>query len=138
MRLLIVILVWATVSMAGPARTAGIDFGRYHALVIGNNEYEHLPRLQTAVSDAGAVAEVLRLKYGFEVQLLINASRQQILRAMNRYRADLTEQDSLLIYYAGHGYLDRASNTGFWQPVDAEAEDDLNWIANDDLRSGHK
>jgi uncharacterized protein YgiM (DUF1202 family) len=126
-------LVWAAVFAAGPARAAGIDFGRYHALVIGNNEYEHLPRLQTAVSDAGAVAEVLRLKYGFDVQLLINATRQQILRAMNRYRADLTEQDNLLVYYAGHGYLDHGSNTGFWQPVDAEADDDLNWIANDDL-----
>jgi uncharacterized protein YgiM (DUF1202 family) len=85
------------------------------------------------VSDASAVAEVLRLKYGFEVQLLINATRQQILKAMNQYRANLTEQDNLLIYYAGHGYLDRESNTGFWQPVDAEAEDDINWIANDDL-----
>ena len=34
---------------------------------------------------------------------------------------------------AGHGWLDRQTNTGFWQPIDAELEDDLNWIANEDL-----
>ena len=32
------------------------DFGRYHALVIGINDYEHLPKLVTAVADAEAVA----------------------------------------------------------------------------------
>ncbi len=36
-----------------------MDFGRYHALVIGNNEYRYLPKLETAVNDAEAVAELL-------------------------------------------------------------------------------
>ncbi len=76
---------------------------------------------------------MLQRKYGFQVQLMRNATRADILRALNRYRAELTEDDNLLVYYAGHGWLDRQSGTGFWQPVDAEADDDLNWIANDDL-----
>ena len=58
---------------------APADLGRYHALVIGNNDYEHLPKLQTAVSDATARAELLRVKYGFKVKLLLNATRDQIL-----------------------------------------------------------
>ena len=37
-----------------------IDFGQYHALVIGNNEHEFLPDLKTAKADAQAVAEVLQ------------------------------------------------------------------------------
>jgi len=108
-------------------------FGRYHALVIGNNAYANLPKLKTAVGDAEAVAALLEQRYGFTVKLLRNATRNDILRALNAYRADLTEDDNLLVYYAGHGWLDRQSNTGFWQPVDAEAEDDLNWIANEAL-----
>lgn len=108
-------------------------FGRYHALVIGNNDYANLPKLETAVGDAEAVAALLEERYGFRVKLLRNATRNDILRALNAYRADLTEDDNLLVYYAGHGWLDRQSNTGFWQPVDAEAEDDLNWIANEAL-----
>ncbi len=33
-----------------------ISFGNYHALVIGNNDYQLLPKLKTAVNDAKEVA----------------------------------------------------------------------------------
>ncbi|MDA0661375.1 MAG: hypothetical protein O3B08_00875 [Proteobacteria bacterium] len=36
-----------------------VEFGRFHALVIGNNNYDTLPKLNTAVSDARAVAKIL-------------------------------------------------------------------------------
>lgn len=117
-------------ALAAPQET---PFGRYYALVVGNNDYRNLPKLQTAVADAEAIAETLKSKYGFEVRLLRNATRADILRALNDFRAELTEEDNLLIYYAGHGYVDRQSDTGFWQPVDAESDDDLNWIANEAL-----
>ena len=37
-----------------------VDFGDYYALVIGNNEYEHLELLETAVDDALVLASVLK------------------------------------------------------------------------------
>lgn len=123
----------AMVFHAAPVAAEEIEFGRYHALVIGNNDYADLPRLETAVADAEAVAALLESKYGFQVRLLRNATRADILRGLNAYRAELTDGDNLLIYYAGHGYFDRPSETGFWQPVDAEMYDDLNWISNEDL-----
>ena len=43
----------------------GIDFGRYFALVIGNNEYKHFPVLKTAVNDARVIAGLLEHRYGF-------------------------------------------------------------------------
>ena len=49
---------------------AGIDFGTYHALVIGINNYENLPTLKTAINDARAVGDLLRSKYGFKVSSL--------------------------------------------------------------------
>ena len=110
-----------------------VDFGRYHALIIGNNDYRHLPKLETAVNDATATADLLRAKYGFTVTLLHNATREDILRAINHLRAELTERDNLLIYYAGHGTLEHDTGMGYWLPVDAEPENDLNWIANDAL-----
>ncbi len=82
-----------------------IDFGRYHALVIGNNDYQHLRNLTTAVGDAEAVAKLLEKKYGFQVTKLTNATRRDITGALNRLRQTLTERDNLLIYYAGHGRL---------------------------------
>ena len=131
------LIVAAMFCLAAGAQAAvtksAIDAGRYHALVIGNNDYKHLPNLKTAVSDATAMAELLRTKYRFKVTLLLNATRRQVLKQINRLRAELTSKDRLLIYHAGHGELDRETETGYWLPVDAEPEDDTNWIANDRL-----
>jgi uncharacterized caspase-like protein len=117
----------------GPARIPPLTFGRYHALVIGNNAYPHLPRLETAVADAQGVADLLSKKYGFEVTLLRDANRYQILSALNAYRANLTSADNLLIYYAGHGELDQLNQRGHWLPVDAEPDSTANWISNADI-----
>jgi hypothetical protein len=108
------------------------EFGNYHALVIGNDEYGgRLPRLQTAVNDANAVAQTLRELYGFKVTRLINANRYQILTALNSLREQLNEKDNLLVYYAGHGKVDPLNQRGHWLPVDAEPKSSANWIPND-------
>jgi hypothetical protein len=107
----------------------GGDFGRYYALVIGNEKYQRLPRLDTAVADANAVGEVLKKRYGFEVTTLTNATRYQMMTALNQLSEKLTEKDNLLIYYAGHGELDRANLRAHWLPIDAEPNSDANWIS---------
>lgn len=110
-----------------------IPFGRYHALVIGNNDYEHLKPLRTAIADAEAIAKILEDKYGFKVTLYRNAKRQTIVDAMNQLIAELTEKDNLLIYYAGHGTLDEYTNTGYWQPIDSRPDSDTFWIPTTDI-----
>jgi len=40
------------------------------------------------------------------------------------------QKDNLLIYYAGHGELDRVNLRGHWLPVDAELTNTANWISN--------
>ncbi|HEX6143813.1 MAG TPA: caspase family protein, partial [Geminicoccaceae bacterium] len=107
-----------------------LDLGNFHALVIGNNKYQFLPSLQSAVNDARAVAEVLSEKYGFNVTLLENADRYAILSTLNELRGRLTENDNLIVYYAGHGELDRVNQRGHWLPVDAELDSSANWISN--------
>ena len=42
--------------------------GKNYALIIGNNEYDLLPTLKTAVGDAEAIAEVLYAKYDYDCQ----------------------------------------------------------------------
>ncbi len=103
-------------------------FGRYHALVIGNDHYKHWPELMNAISDASAIANVLKEQYGFQVTLLKDATRAQIMKALNQYRKVLTEKDNLLIYYAGHGHLEQGIDRGYWIPVDAEINDNSEWI----------
>jgi uncharacterized caspase-like protein len=120
----------AAAAAPAPARreVPGVAFGRYHALIIGNNDYQHLPDLRTAVNDAQSIAAVLGGRYGFRTRVLTNANRYAILSALNEMREQLTSEDNLLVYYAGHGMLDDVNARGHWLPVDAEAQSSANWI----------
>jgi hypothetical protein len=103
---------------------------RYFALIIGINNYRNLDRLRTAVNDARSVAQVLKADYGFETTLIINeqATRDNIMKELNTLRKKLTSRDRLLIYYAGHGDYNRETDTAYWLPVNADRDDNTNWI----------
>lgn len=110
-----------------------IEFGQYHALVIGNNDYIYAPKLQAAVSDAKAVSELLKKNYAFNVKILLNATREQVMGSLYDLRGRLTEQDNLLIYYAGHGVRDEKSQEGYWLAIDAHQDNPANWISINDI-----
>lgn len=112
-----------------------IDFGNYHALIIGINDYKYLPKLQTAVNDAQALADVLKRNYGFNVKLLINPNRTDIISSFSYLRRTMTGKDNLLIYYAGHGWLDKQAEEGYWLPVDATQDNEANWVSNATITS---
>ncbi|HMG84802.1 MAG TPA: caspase family protein [Terracidiphilus sp.] len=102
-----------------------IQPGNNFALVIGIDDYPApLPKLKTAVNDAKSFAGLLTSKYGFQVTTLLNqdATRDKILGAITHFRKSLAENDSFLIYYAGHGSFDRATDKGYWLPVDADSD----------------
>jgi hypothetical protein len=109
-------------------KTPSVAFGTYHALVIGNNIYAHWPSLNTPEQDARDVAEVLSRKYGFKTKVLLNATRFDLLQALNDFRKTLTDNDNLLVYYAGHGHFERQIQRGYWVPVDSNTDSDVNWI----------
>jgi hypothetical protein len=98
--------------------------GNYYALVIGIDKYPPpMKELKTAVNDAKAVAKLLTEGYGFQVKFLLDsdASRSNILNSINQYRTTLKENDSLLTYYAGHGFTDREADKAYWLPADADS-----------------
>ena len=118
-----------------PADMSQSGFGDYYALVIGNNDYQNITQLKTAVKDARAVAKMLRERYNFEVTLLINATRSDLFTAFSKLRRKLQTSDNLLIYYAGHGIMDKQTQRGYWLPVDAQRSIKSNWVANEDITS---
>lgn len=113
-----------------------VDFGRYHAILIGNDQYESgsgWNPLSTAVKGAESLAEVLRTQYGFTTKVLRNAKKEEILLALEAMRKNLTTQDNLLIYYAGHGHLDPENEVGYWIPVDGRKDSFVKWVANSEI-----
>jgi uncharacterized coiled-coil protein SlyX len=118
---------------------AGMNFGRYYAIVIGNQNYQSIESLATPKYDAARAARILADRYGFTVQILDDANDITMLKAINDLNAVLKPDDNLLIYYAGHGA--RLHNgkfeSGYWLPVNADAPPkDTFWVPNEQI-TGH-
>ena len=75
------------------------------ALVIGNKSYNSggWQPLRNPTNDANLMLSTLRT-VGFEVISLNDASREQMLTAINQLTAKISEKQTVvLVYYAGHG-----------------------------------
>jgi len=111
----------------------------YRALIIGNDRYRdqdgRWKPLKTAVSDARAVKSLLEKSYGFtDVKVLENATRRDVLQAFESLSKNVLPNDNVLVYYAGHGFMESDSQRGFWVPVDARGTDSTTFLRNSTIR----
>jgi uncharacterized caspase-like protein len=72
-----------------------------HALVVGNSQYSVSP-LANPEKDAKAIEAQLK-NLGFEVELVLNGSRRDMLEGLRSLEGKLSQGDIALFYYAGHG-----------------------------------
>ncbi len=128
-----------SIEKTAKTQVSNINNGVYRALIIGNNQYQDQQgkwqSLSTAVKDAREVAALLKEQYGFtDIRLLENATRRDVLFALEDLANRSLKNDNVLIYYAGHGFLDDETNKGFWVPVDAEGDDHTTFLRNSTIR----
>ena len=107
---------------------------KYYALILGNNEYQKLEKLDNAVTDAKDLAKILQEKYGFETTLLLNQTAGETVDALIEFTQNRKSTDNILIYYAGHGQLNRIQKRGYWLPIDASEQLDSKWISNNNIK----
>jgi len=86
--------------------------------VIGNNAYERVEPLQTAVNDARALADVLR-KLGFSVLIAENQSRKAMSESLLAFDRAIEAGDMAFFFFAGHGFEIRGQN--YLLPTDVPA-----------------
>ena len=108
--------------------------------VIGIDTYIEWPRLQTAVSDAKSVKDVLLSRYHFDKDHLVElydeqATRKNILGNLRFLAQNVNQGDSLLIFYSGHGHLDSITKAGSWIPIESGVSDTSAWISNHDIKN---
>ena len=109
--------------------------GKNYLLVIGVNEYSTWNRLHNAVKDCQDMSYILTNYYQFEKENVITlfdaeATRENILETFERLQETLTDEDNLLIYYAGHGFYDDRASLGYWVPVNARLNKIPDFIRN--------
>lgn len=114
--------------IAEPAES--LQKGRNIIAVIGINDYEHWPKLKNAVEDAIGIQKLFVEKFGFiaPFDAMINnvATKENIISLIDdQLRYALNEDDSLILFFAGHGHtrIDKIGKkeieTGFIIPVEA-------------------
>ncbi len=78
------------------------------ALVIGNSAYPDMP-LANPKNDAAAVAQTFK-DMGFIVDKVIDADKEQMAMAIDRFRQKLSTARAAVFYFAGHGIQVKGEN----------------------------
>ena len=115
-------------------------YGNYHAILFAVQDYEiksFIKNLHFPIKDAEKLKEILIRNYVFppnNIKLMKNPSREEILISLDRLGKKLTSNDNLLIFFAGHGYMDKKRDRGYWIPSDASRISPANWISNCEIK----
>ncbi len=88
------------------------------ALVIGNNDYKNVPKLQKAVNDARTMGDTLK-QLGFTVMVAENQTRQAFSESLLAFDKAVGPGDTAFFFYAGHGFEIAGQN--FLLPTDVPA-----------------
>ena len=97
---------------------AGAAHAKRIALVMGNDNYLHVSKLQKAGNDAVAMATELRAA-GFEVVLHKDLNYRAMVKAMESLYGSITGGDEVVVFFAGHGV--QIKNGSYLLPTDIEA-----------------
>jgi uncharacterized caspase-like protein len=99
------------------------------ALVIGNGHYPDAGApLTQSINDARALSSSLR-KSGFDVDMVEDATKDDMVRAVNRLKSRIKRDTVVMLFFGGYGV--QAGRESYMLPVDA-----VIWKENDVRRQG--
>jgi len=99
-------MTWDYVSITTRQRT---EVGR-RALLIANDDYRHIGKLDGPGNDVQATASLLK-QLGFETSILLNPTKGQFLSAIRESSRSERSGVALMIYYSGHAAAVNGENT---------------------------
>jgi formylglycine-generating enzyme required for sulfatase activity len=126
------LLAFLLLLFAGPALVPAAlpaETGRKIALVVGNDAYTRIPRLERAGADARLVASTLA-EIGFSVTLRTDLGHRDFLHLAADFTSSIQPGDTVFVFFAGHGIARAGVN--YLLPVDISPDD----AANDLLLPG--
>jgi len=89
------------------------------ALVFGNSQYQTGTPLKNPVNDANLMEGTLK-ELDFDVIKHLNASKEEMMKAIKEFNEKLPYYNVALFYYAGHG--NQVEGQNYLIPVDAKLE----------------
>ena len=121
------------------ATAAELSVGKNHALLIAVQEYvdPSVNDLDHPITDAQRLKAVLEQQYLFDpahVTLLENPNESQVFAALAALGQQAAPEDSVIIFFAGHGTWNEQIGQGYWLPSDATQDNAAQWLSNGDIR----
>lgn len=94
---------------------SAIDLNRKdYALIFATDRYDHWDDLNNPVFDAQTIAQLLKDKYGFEVEFIQDATHEEMAAKISEYnQKKFNPQDQLFVFFAGHGMFDDNLGEGY-------------------------
>lgn len=127
-----------TTATAAVAAVATISDRTDYALLFGTDEYDNWGDLVNPVNDAETIGKELEQYYGFKVEILKNATQEQMMIKMREYaQKKFGPKDQLFIFFAGHGYYDNTFGEGFVVAKNSLSDDPARttYLSHNRLRS---
>jgi hypothetical protein len=120
-------LKWLCVALwaLAPLSAEGQELPRKYALLIGIDRYEHqdaistgdnqIPALRFAKKDAESLADRLA-RQGYDATVLPDmfATRKAVVMQLLKFSNIVREEDTFILYYAGHGIKRQKTGTVYW------------------------
>lgn len=94
-------------------------FANRKALVIGNDLYTDVPKLQNAAADAEAMSKALE-GVGFKVSKHLNLNEKAFKQALRDFRLNVQGGDEVLFFFAGHGV--QLGSANYLLPTDIKGD----------------
>lgn len=109
-----------------------------YALIFATDEYDNWSDLVNPVFDSRAIAEELKKTYGFQTDIVENASQDDILKKLREYAEKKYKPlDQLFIFFAGHGSYDQTFAEGYVVTKESLVNDEgkTSYLSHNRLRS---
>lgn len=113
--ILAVSIVCATLVQANAGIQVPSGPGKRLALVIGNDDYKELPKLQRAANDARAVGSAMQ-QIGFDVTTGLNLGKAETLASVDKLGEAISSGDTVFVFFAGQAFL--SSGRDYVLPTD--------------------
>jgi hypothetical protein len=122
------------------APTGDVAKGNLWLLTVGIDKYLSWPKLKTAEHDAKSMKDILIKKYYLDPSRVVElyndqATRRNILKAFRSLADTVKPDDSVIVFYAGHGHIDRITKEGSWIPVESRIDEPTAWISNHEIKN---
>jgi hypothetical protein len=89
------------------------------ALVIGNDQYQHVSVLRNAVADAQTMADAFR-KAGYQVTQATNRDLKSMKDDLRAFRRRIQGGDEVVLFFSGHGV--QLGGENFLLPIDVRSD----------------